>query len=511
MAEKKTKAPFKVLFSNDTTNITSCLSPYHAKGDPLTDDAIRATVDEATGADVHLLQPGCGWIPWWKSKVYPAKEHYRWHREDNGLTAPNAFEDYMNADGDLIKPFIEQCRKNNVTPFISYRLNDGHGLEYAGTDHRYRKHTVSKFYEAHPEYRIGPNPKDWHQRVHNWAIPEVRDHKFAFIEEICENYDIGGLELDFMRHVSYFQLDKTTSEQRKQIMTEYVSRIRQLLNRTSRPDQHRWLCVRVPAQLAAHDALGIDLPAMVRAGVDMVNLSCYYFTIQQTDLAKIRRQIPGTAIYLEMTHCTTTGPSRGGYDSFTFRRTTPHQFYTAAHMAYQEGADGVSLFNFVYYRQHGTEGRGPFNEPPFHVLEHLDEPQWLARQPQWYFLAKVPDAPKTGNRPLPKRLKTKESCTFALDLYPTDAHTKNGILRLMTEKDSGGRQWTVILNGQTLEPTSFVDKPIDHPYDPGRGNPEQYACFTCPRSAVLSGRNQLTVSLDQGNEAVITYVDLVLP
>ena len=49
------KPPFKVLFSNDTTNITSCISPYHAKGEDITDDMIRATVDEATAVDVHML------------------------------------------------------------------------------------------------------------------------------------------------------------------------------------------------------------------------------------------------------------------------------------------------------------------------------------------------------------------------------------------------------------------------------------------------------------------------
>ena len=220
-------------------------------------------------------------------------------------------------------------------------------------------HCVSRFYVEHPEYRIGPDKRDWNQRVLNWAVPEVRNHKFAFIRELCENYDIDGFELDFMRHVSYFQLDRTTPEQRRRIMTGFVGRVRKLLDRTARNGKRRWLCVRVPAQLAAHDVLGIDLPTMVEAGVDMVNLSGYYFTVQQTDLPRIRERIPAAAVYLEMTHCTATGPSRGGYDSFSYRRTTREQFYSTAHLAYTQGADGVSLFNFMYYREHGTPGRGP--------------------------------------------------------------------------------------------------------------------------------------------------------
>ena len=26
-----------------------------------------ATVDEAVGVDAHMLQPGMGWVPWWKA------------------------------------------------------------------------------------------------------------------------------------------------------------------------------------------------------------------------------------------------------------------------------------------------------------------------------------------------------------------------------------------------------------------------------------------------------------
>ena len=48
----------------------------------------------------------------------------------------------------------------------------------------------------------------------NWAIPEVRAEKFALIQELCENYDFAGLELDFLRFYSFFRLNETTREQR---------------------------------------------------------------------------------------------------------------------------------------------------------------------------------------------------------------------------------------------------------------------------------------------------------
>ncbi len=504
------RAPFKVLFSNDTTNILSCTSPYHKRGEPFTTERLEATVDEVAGVDVHMLQPGLGWIPWWKSKVYPAEEHYRWFQERTG-NKPDPFGQYMLAGGDMVRVFVDRCRKQGQVPFISLRLNDGHHLENVDTKHR-GSVWCSKFYVAHPEYRIGTNKRDWNQHVLNWAIPEVREHKFAFIRELCENYDLDGFELDFMRHVSYFRLNETPLEQRRKIMTDFVARVRKLLDRTAKPGKRRWLCARVPCLVEGLDLLGIDLPAMSEAGLDMANLSAYYFTMQQTDLAKIKQTIPRTAVYLEMTHTTTTGPSRGGYDSFSFRRTTDAQFYTGAHLAYQRGADGVSLFNFVYFREHGTPGRGPFNEPPFHVLKRLGQPEWLAKQPQCYVLAKVwIDKRRPTPPPMPRSFRKGQTHTFRLDMAPTTAQKKDGILRIMTEKDSSQCRWRAALSGTSLATTAFVLKPLDHPYEAGLGQANQYACFRCPRGLVRNGVNELKISLEEGQPARATYIDLVLP
>ena len=45
--------------------------------------------------------------------------------------------------------------------------------------------------------------------MQNWAVPEVRAQKFALIRELCENYDLDGLELDFLRFYSFFRIEET--------------------------------------------------------------------------------------------------------------------------------------------------------------------------------------------------------------------------------------------------------------------------------------------------------------
>jgi hypothetical protein len=511
-ANRKKKAPFKILYSNDSTNIITCVSPYHKRVDPLTTEMIQATVDEVAGVDVHMLQPGLGWIPWWKSKIYPAAEHYRWVKEQTGFGADD-FGKWVLAGNDLLQVFVDRCRQRGQVPFVSYRLNDGHYQENVGTTNPLAIPAavmVSRFYAEHPEYRIGTDRMNWDQRVQNWAIPEVREYKFSLIREICENYDIDGFELDFMRHTSYFRLGETTVEQRARIMTEFVGRVRRVLDETARGGRHRWLCARVPSFLVAHDPLGIDLPAMVEAGLEMVDLSSYYFTVQQTDLPIVRKMVPGAAVYLEMTHSAYNGPSvPGAYDSFPFVRTNDQEFYTGADLAYTRGGDGVSLFNFVYYREHGTAGRGPFNEPPFHVLKHLGDRGWLQNQPQWYLLSKSwSNALLLGDRPLPQTFHPGERHIFMLDLVPRVQYQK-GLIRLRCLRDASGSTWTLSLNGTKLAPIDYVAKPIENPYNAYLGEPGEYACFSCPPGIARDGHNELAVTMDHGDPLTVEYLDLV--
>ena len=510
---KRGKAPYKILFSNDTTNILTCVSPYHQKSEPFREKMLKATVDETarTGVEVHMLQPGVGWIPWWKSQIYSADEHYSWFEDNTDLQA-DSFGKYMLSGGDMVEVFVNRCRERGLTPFISLRLNDGHHLENVGTKSP-RAIWASRFYEKHPEYRIGSDINSWDQHVYNWAIPEVRAHKFAFIEEICSNYDIDGFELDFMRHTSYFQLDKTTSGQRTKIMTDFVSQVRELVDKTANHGQRRWLCVRVPCYIIAYDPLGIDLKAMVDAGVDMINLSASYFTEQQTDLPEIREIVPDAAIYLEMTHCTAMGVklTESGGDNFTFRRTTDEQFYTAAHLAYARGADGISTFNFVYYREHGTPGRGPFKEPPFHIFNHLENPPCLAHQPQHYFLAKGWHSPLLPNRPMPKKVDPGKPTVFTLDMAPPEDDWKvNGRLRIQCSESLGDSKWMARFNGVDLEPSSGVSEPYPNPYPPLLGKPEELRAWNVPIDLMEDGINSIEITMTEGEPAEIVVLDLAV-
>lgn len=515
-AAGRRRPPFRLLYGNDTTHVTSCVSPYHRKGEPFRPEMLEASVDEAAaaGADAQFLQPGLGWVPMWPSKVVPPAEHYAWIRQRYGLE-PDTFGRHVLSGGDVVRDFVGRCRARGQAAFVSFRLNDVHHKEFAGAKPGEKigggaAMSLTRFFVEHPEYRIGPDAANALQRVQNWAVPEVRAHKFAMLRELCGNYDLDGLELDFLRFHSLFPQDRTTSAQRRDIMTGFVRQVRDLLDRTARGGRRRWLCARVPCYLKGHDPLGIDLPGMAAAGLDMVNVSASYFTVQQSDFAAIRQSVPDAAVYLELCHSIWNGQKiRPGYDTFTFRRTTREQFCTAAHHAYARGADGVSAFNFVYYREHGGPERGPFHEPPFGVLARLRDPAWLARQPQHWFLAPGWDNPFIRPPLLPRKIQPGVPASFALDLAPpSGGWKKGGRLRLQAESSLDGSAWRLRLNGTELAASTNLSEPYGNPYTPMLGRPEQLRAWQVPASLLRDGVNRIEAAMPAGEPSRVMLLDL---
>ena len=504
------RAPFRVLYSNDMTHVAYCISPYHKRGEKWTPEMFLASVDEtaARGVDVHMLQPGLGWIPWWQSEVYSMAEHREWWKACNdGDVCTRPVHRFLLDGGDPVRLFVERCRQKGLAPFISLRMNDCHYLHLVNDKENFTQsanEAICRFYAEHPDWWLSTTI--WKNGM-DWTVPEVRDYRFALIEELCNNYDIDGLEMDFMRFPNYFR-EAVPYDERAGIMAAFIARVRTALDKRAR-GKRRWLCMRVPVLLKWHRDRGIDVRRDVDAGVDMINLSAFYYTQQQSDTARICAMTPQAAVYLEMCHCTTSGERRGASwgDARTYRRTTDEQYYTGAHLAYSRGGAGVSLFNFVYYRQHGHPNRGPFCEPPFHVLQHLGDPAWLARQPQHY----VVGAEKDYRRATPFRLAPGGQVQWETDMAPpTGGWTQAGVLRIQTQEALGDAALTASINGHHLDRAPHTSEPYPNPYPPLLGTPETLAAWAVPATALRDGVNTIEVAQAGGVDVDIIFVDLAV-
>ena len=516
-ADSSQTAP-RVLYSNDTTNITSCISPFHQEREPFRKEMLEATVDEVTGlVDAHLLQPGLGMVPMWPSKVLPLAEHYAWIKQRYGQK-PDPFGQFILDGGDIVQIFIDRCHQRQQAAFISFRMNDAHNKEFSDPRPGEKptgslSMSVTKFYVDHPEYRLKPGSLRGADLIQNWAVPEVRAQKFVLIRELCENYDLDGLELDFLRFYGYFRLEETTLEQRQAIMTSFVREVRQLLDQTTRNGKRRWLCARVPCHLPALDVLGLDLKSLVAAGLDMVNASEHYFTTQQHDLAAIRTQTQGATLYFELCHTIWKGDKVAkGYDVFPFRRATREHLHTSAHLAYARGADGISLFNFAYYRQHGHgDGRGVFGEPPFEALKALRDPKALVQEPQHWFIAQGWRAPGMKPLPLPRKLEPGKSAKFTFDLAPpAGGWTQDARIRIQTDKPLVNAEWAATFNDEPLTATNDVSEPFPVPYPSLLGKPDELRAWIIPARLLRAGKNSLEVTLRAGESLSVVFLDLAV-
>ena len=499
------KPPWRILYNNDTTNLLSCASPWRPEGARFSDALIAASVREVAGkVDAHLLSPGLGWVAWWQSKIVPPAEHYRWFTAATGLPI-DAIGRYLLDGGDLVARFVTECRATGQAPLISYRLNDTQPLH--DIDRKTRSlATAGRFYVDHPEYRL---PADAHGRPQlgqNWAIAAVRAWKFALIEELCLEYDIDGLELDFERFPVFFDPATTAPAQRRAIMAGFVAGVRGALDRGAarHGGRARRLGIRIPCYVDTHDAIGVDPAAMAAAGVDFITISNFLLTTSQTDLPRIRHAAPAVAIYQELTGATNVDHARGVASDI---RTTDIIFRTAADIAYAQGADGVSLFNFAYYRAHAG-GTGPFDEPPFAVIPTLRAPRSAAGLPRCIVLAAdfnqparaVPLMPQGFDRGRTRRL------TFTMPADPANS----GRLRLRA-REAGRRQWLVTLNGRTLVADASLAPLVVDPYRANAAiDPARFTAFVLPPGIVRDGDNRLVVTLAAGPPAVIDYLDVAI-
>ena len=400
-------------------------------------------------------------------------------------------------------------------------MNDTHGLEWVDTPGNRRfPHCTSRFYAEHPEYRLSDG-KGWYERGLDWAHEEVRTSLLELIEEQCKGYDLDGFELDFQRHPRFFREAETTPEFRAEIMTGFIRAVREILDRTARGGQHRYLSVRIPCYRVMLSDCGLDVTAFRSAGVDLTIISDHYFSSMDTEFRELAARSGGVPAFFECCHTTYTGrqvglkPGQPNYDSFTFRRTTPEQYRTLANLAYRAGGAGISFFNFAYYREHGTDGRGPFTEPPFTVLRDCADPETVANAAQDALLTpgwSIWGGPvqKIRTKQLPRTMTAGAPETFRMEIYPQPGAASVTRLRVQTAETLTDQVFSAWLNGKKLEPTRDISEPYGVQYPPLLGTPETLRAFTVPLSDIRAGENTVTLSL-AGSDCKVIILNLCTP
>ena len=140
--------------------------------------------------------------PIWAGVTEDADGHLLFHGKDIGNGGARWVRNArkLHDDGiDVYKEWIEALHGAGKEAWVSCRMNDLHNVD----DEDNYMH--DKFWREHPEYRRARHIDDWFGRALDFAIDEVRAHKFDILNEQLERYDADGFELDWTRFPAFLK------------------------------------------------------------------------------------------------------------------------------------------------------------------------------------------------------------------------------------------------------------------------------------------------------------------
>jgi hypothetical protein len=460
-------------------------------------------VDEVAdaGCDLILLCPNLYQIPGWDS----AHDPY-WRTKGRTVVYPDTAvgkvisraREFLLAGNDLVQLSLDRARQRGVDFFLTWRMNECHGVDDPLNP------GLSDFYLAHPEYYIQNNPRygrpgektnRWDLLALDFSHQEVREHQIGFIKELCERYTIDGLELDFLRWPFYFPT-AMPFEEKAPILTEYVRSVRRYLDSLGK---HIPICARLWGQL------------------DILNLSSFYVMTSELEIETFRERYPHSPIYGEMTQCTFFGEILE-LSVEQARKATTEILRSTAYSILDRGADGISLFNFVYYRDYsfGSPNKLDKTEPNFPAIKNIWDRTKLAAQEKHYVITRTHRGP--FSRQLPAALKPR--APIALRIYVADdlskksvrAQFKKAVLRIMSaDKSWNGRKVAAYCGDAQLEETVHEGELFQQPYKECiPTNHAIYRDFVAPVELLRNGYNTFRFVLTQGNPINVDRLELAL-
>lgn len=245
---------------------------------------------------------------------------------------------------DPLSIMIDFARKHEKEIFWSMRMNDTHD----GTKNAYAGHIfqANPLKVAHPEYLMGTKGQKLKQGAWsavNYALPEIRELAFRYCEEVCQRYDVDGIELDFFRHPVFFPSTtrgKLATPEELSMMTELISRIYDMAEREGRRRGRPILvAIHCPDSVEYCRAMGLALDEWMERGLFDIWIAAGTFQFNDWDYsAKLARQ-HGMKVYPSLDN------PRVRDELAKSMRMTPLAYRGRAASALGTGVDGVALFN----------------------------------------------------------------------------------------------------------------------------------------------------------------------
>ncbi|MFP6762028.1 MAG: hypothetical protein VB858_00370, partial [Planctomycetaceae bacterium] len=238
------------------------------------------------------------------------------------------------------------ARKHGLETIWTLRMNDIHDA--------WTPQFLSEWKQQDPT-RIMSTLKQtqtFQDRRRLWSLvdfehPDVEPRLLEIIEEVLRNYDVDGVDLDFLRAPIYFRTSyqgQPVTESQRNILTRLVKRIRDVvLKQSVAQGRPLLLSARVPSTVALCHSIGIDIKSWLQEQLlDVMTPGGGYITfdVPVAELIALGHQ-HGLPVYPCLSQSgLMQRPPRG-----TSTKQPPEAWYGAASRLWSDRADGIYTFN----------------------------------------------------------------------------------------------------------------------------------------------------------------------
>ena len=285
---------------------------------------------------------------------------------------------------DPLQMTIDFCRDHDIEIFWSFRTNDPH-------DSWTEEGPLSTFKKQHPECLFGKRDDvilHGHWTGVDYALPEVRQHVFDILQDVCLRYDVDGIELDFFRTLANFKSlawGKTIKPEEREAMTDLWRRVRKMTEEIGmRRGRPILIAVRVPDSVGYCQAVGLDLSTWLDEDLIDIMVVGGYFWLQPWERSVELGRKYGVPVYTSLdgsrvgaaARAPVLGHQEGKRPRSLLDRRSEAAFRAHAMNAWDAGVDGIYLFNFNYHFP-----------APHRLWTDLGDPKKLARQDKLYHVS----------------------------------------------------------------------------------------------------------------------------
>lgn len=346
---------------------------------------------------------------------------------------PQTYIDKWIADGnDPPSVVVREARKRNMDVFYSFRINDIHDS--------FIPDEMPTFKIENPHWMLGEQrygDVTSFKTALNFAVPEVRELKFRVVEELFQNYEFDGLEIDFLRSSPYFL--PGTEAKNAHLLTSLLKRIRNHLNEVGnarkRPIR---LAVRVNESLRSSALDGYDVAAWIENElVDIVTLGSGVMDIELAEFKDLAKD-KGVHVY----PCLYGWPSR--YNPI------PAELATGLALNYHaQDADGIYLFNWFPHTANNSESTGTYMAG---LLKQIGDPAILGKSQKKVMFAVDRGRPQRAYQYnwlhciLPEALSIDQPLEVSLRVYQELSKDANLTMRLLVDELEADDAVAVTLN-----------------------------------------------------------------